>query len=164
MWLSQYHLFITYFLFTFISQSSYISIHIFMSFSYFAFTFYVIHIFCIHIVYVIHISCIFSVHICMSFSYFLPTSHHIFTVVVLHHIISIITFILFIKIKIFYSLFTIHHHIFLFPVFIYRSSIFTVKSCPTRVLLLIFFFHPLIQLSLSTHKFFLIFFNRPVRY
>lgn len=138
-----------------------------MSFSCFAFTFYVIYIFCIHIVYVIHIhfvSCIFSVHICMSFSYFLPTSHHIFTVVVLHHIINIITFILFIKNKIFYSLFTIHHHIFLFPVFIYRSSIFTVKSCPTRVLLLIFFFHPLIQSSFSTHKFFLIFFNRPVRY
>ena len=35
---------------------------------------------------------------------------------VLHHKINIITFILFIKNKIFYSLFTIHHHIFLFPI------------------------------------------------
>jgi hypothetical protein len=55
-----------------------------------------------------------------------------------HHITYLqlwyfITFILFIKNKIFYSLFTIHHHIFLFPIFIYRSSIFTVKSCPTRM-------------------------------
>ena len=155
MWLIQYHLFITYFLFTFISQSSNIFIHIFMSFSCFAFTCFAF------TFYVIHISCIFSVHICMSFSYFLQTSHQIFTVVVLHHIINIIIFILFIKNKIFYSLFTIHHHIFLFPVFIYRSSIFTVTSCPTRVF---FFFHPLIQSSFSTHKFFLIFFNRPVRY